>query len=199
MISSSAANGSSINSSSGLGDERARDRGAHLHAAGELARIARREIGKTDARERGIDARLRVRLQPHELQRQAHIRGHRRPGHQRRLLEHEADARVPASGCGLGPRPRDLSAGRLAQARDDAQRRGLAAAGRAEQRHELARPHIEAEAVERNHAVGEGLADAVERDDRSAGRERRSGGISGHVAISDGRRLESECYNESIA
>src|SRR5262245_51351951 len=75
-----------------LGDESARDRGAHLHATGELARIALRESGKTDARERRIDARWRVRLEPGKLQRQAHVRSHRRPGHQRRLLEYEADA-----------------------------------------------------------------------------------------------------------
>src|SRR5215831_16529298 len=42
-----------------LGDERARDRGAHLHSAGELTRIALRKAGKSDARERGVDARLR--------------------------------------------------------------------------------------------------------------------------------------------
>ena len=33
-----------------LGHQRARDRDAHLHAAGQFARIGRREIGKTDAR-----------------------------------------------------------------------------------------------------------------------------------------------------
>src|SRR5262245_31226377 len=37
-----------------LGDERARDRGAHLHPARELARITLREAGKSDARERGV-------------------------------------------------------------------------------------------------------------------------------------------------
>src|SRR5262245_18936593 len=51
-----------------LGDERTRDRGAHLHAAGELARIALRKAGKSDARERGVDARLRRRLKPRKFQ-----------------------------------------------------------------------------------------------------------------------------------
>src|SRR6266700_8102447 len=83
-----------------LGDQRARDRGAHLHPARELARIALREAGKTDTRERRIDARWRVRLEPGKLQRQAHVRRHRRPGHQRRLLEYEADAARSGVACG---------------------------------------------------------------------------------------------------
>jgi hypothetical protein len=66
------------------------------------------------------------------------------------------------------PMRRGPAARRLAQAGDDAQGRRLAAARRAEQRDELARPHVEVEAVECDHAVGEGLADAVERDDGSA-------------------------------
>src|SRR5262245_35108644 len=41
-----------------LRDEGTGDRGAHLHAARELARIALREGGQTDTRKRGIDARL---------------------------------------------------------------------------------------------------------------------------------------------
>ena len=44
----------------GLGDQRARDRGAHLHPARKLARIALREAGKPDARERRVDARRRI-------------------------------------------------------------------------------------------------------------------------------------------
>src|SRR5262249_43537978 len=52
-----------------LGHERARDRGAHLHSPRELARIALREAGKADARERGVDARLRRWLKPCKLQR----------------------------------------------------------------------------------------------------------------------------------
>src|SRR5215470_11506632 len=162
-----------------LGDERARDRGAHLHPARELARVALREVGKTDTRERGVDARLRRRLETRELQRQPHIRSHRRPRHQRRLLEYEADAARSGGARGLHLVPLDRSVGRLAQTRDDAQRRGLAAARWAEQRHELALPHIEVEALERGHAVGKGLADALERDDGGGG----LGGISGHVAM----------------
>src|SRR5205807_9346333 len=64
-----------------------------------------------------------------EPERQAHIRGHRRPRHQRRLLEHEADT-APAGGMRrLVLEPLDPPAGGIAEAGDDAQRGGLAAAG----------------------------------------------------------------------
>src|SRR5262249_61548824 len=99
------------------------------------------------------EGRLPTRLTPGELERQAYVRGDRRPGHQVRLLEHKADAARPGGARSLGLEPLDRAARRLAQARDDAQRRGLAAARRAEQRHELARPDIEVEALERDHAV----------------------------------------------
>src|SRR5262249_42612717 len=109
-----------------------------------------------------------------------------RPGHQRRLLEYEADAARSSVACGLGLEPLDRSARRLAQARDDAQRRGLAAARRAEQRDELAWPHIKVEALERDHAVRKGLADALERDHGSAGLRR----MNGHVALFAVRRRD---------
>ena len=169
----------------GLGDQRARDRGAHLHPTRKLARIALREAGKPDARERRVDARRRIGREPCEPERQAHIGCHRRPRHQGRLLEHEADA-VRSYGPRIGGPavgPRHPAARRRAQAGDDAQRRRLAAARGAEQRHELARVHGEIEALERDHAVGEGLADAVERNDGGAGQCRGSGGMNWHVPI----------------
>src|SRR5262249_55127109 len=114
---------------------------------------------------------------------------------QRRLLEHEADAARSGVVCGLGLVPLDRSVGRLAQTRDDAQRRRLAAARWAEQRHELALPHIEVEALERGHAVGEGLADAVERDDGGGGR----GGISGHFAMVVARGSTADATSSAAA
>jgi hypothetical protein len=95
------------------------------------------------------------------LQRQVDVAEHRRPRHQRRLLEHETDGAAGA----LAVPPGDRAARRLAQARDDAQRRRLAAAGRAEQRQELAVAHLEVEAVEGARAGAEQLADAAQRDD----------------------------------
>jgi hypothetical protein len=130
---------------------------------------------------------------------QPHVGGDRRPGHQRGFLEHEAE---PARADGVrrpGLQPFDLAARRLAQAGDDAQRRGLAAAGGPEQRHELARPDIEIEPVERDHAVGKTLADAAQRDDGSAGGEGRGGGMVGHVAISGGQRLDGDFTRQSNA
>src|SRR5262245_7830341 len=172
----------------GLGYEGASDRRAHLHAARELARKALRETGKADARERGIDARPRVRRKTGKLQRQAYIGRHGGPGHQRRLLEHKTDAARAGPACGLRLDPLDLPPGGLAQAGDDAQRRRFAAAGGAEQRHELARPHIKVEAIEGNHAVGKALAHAAQRDDGGVG----LGAINGHVAIWAERRLDGK-------
>ncbi len=75
------------------GDQRARDRHPHPHAAGQFARIGLGEIGKADARQRLHDARRgRGPVDAGELQRQEDVAEHRRPRHQRRLLEHEADA-----------------------------------------------------------------------------------------------------------
>src|SRR5262249_60438548 len=78
-------------------------------------------------------------------------------------------------------------------AADDAQRGGLAAARGAEQRHELARPHIKVEALERDHAVRKDLAHAVERDDGSAGLR----GINGHVALFAVRRDDRSLLPQS--
>ena len=64
----------------------------------------------------------------------------RRPRHQRRLLEDEADLALWRAGdvVGRGARPFDRARGRLAEPGDDAERRRLAAAGGAEQADELA-------------------------------------------------------------
>src|SRR5262249_46499230 len=87
-----------------------------------------------------------------------------------------------------GRRPFDRADGRLAQPGDDAQRRRLAAARRAEQRHELARANLEIKAIERLDPVGEGLADAAQHNDGRAGGKRRSN----HVAIFTDRRSKSD-------
>ena len=80
--------------------------------------------------------------------------------------------------------PVDRAARRRAQARDQPQRGRLAAARRPEQRHELARPDIEIETIERRHAARERLADIVERDDRNTRDDRGNGGVDfGHAAI----------------
>ena len=145
------------------GDERARDRDSHPHAAGKLARIGMGEVGEADARKRFHDARRGGGLVgAGELERQEHVAEHRRPGHQGRLLEYEADA--PA--CVRAISPATAAARRLAQARNNAERRRFAAAGRPEQRQEFAFPHVEIESVERPGAGAKQLADAAQRDNR---------------------------------
>src|SRR4051794_112446 len=76
-----------------VGDERTRQRHPHLHAARELARKGVGEIAKPHARQRLVGTRARFRLRNAcELQRQSHVLAYAGPGHQGRLLKHEADA-----------------------------------------------------------------------------------------------------------
>ena len=81
-----------------LRHQRARDRDAHLHAAGELARIGLLEALEADQRQHLGGARLRLALaDARERQRQHHV----------------ASARSPtASGSGPGTRSRDRAAAR---------------------------------------------------------------------------------------
>ena len=151
------------------GHQCAGDGNAHLHAAGQFARIGLREIGQADAFQRLHDAlpRLALRL-ARKPERQPDIVEHRRPGHQRRLLKHEADgiARSVAA-ASFRARPVDMARGRRAEARNDAQRRRLAAAGRPEQADELALADIERHVLKRQRAVGEDLGDLMQADDRA--------------------------------
>ena len=75
---------------------------------------------------------------------------HGEPGKRRILLEHHADAVRHLAGDRL-VLERDGALGRRAQARDQVQQRGLAAAGRADHREELAARKIEVERPERMH------------------------------------------------
>ena len=118
--------------------KRARDRDAHLHAAGEFARIGLRKIAQADEREALLDALPRV-APGHAAQAAAAAR-HCRPHWPRasasvpgtRSRSRRDDPAAPDPGQSHRPR------GRLGQARDEAQSRRLAAAGGAEQGHELA-------------------------------------------------------------
>ena len=101
VISSSAANGSSIKQQFRLGDERARDRDAHVHAAGKFARIglARNRRARRAAASPRRAARPRPRATPCSLQRQPDVVRRRSP---------TASASAPGtrSRCGAGGRPR---------------------------------------------------------------------------------------------
>ena len=75
---------------------------------------------------------------------------------------------------GLRPlQPPDLTAGWLGQSGDEAQHRGLAATGRAQQRNELAGPDIKCETFESNYSRVKNLADAAQRNNGVGGGGRR--------------------------
>ena len=81
----------------GIGDQRARQRDPHLHAAGQFARIGFGEFGKPDLRQRLADAPIGLRRRHvRKLQRQPHIVAHAGPRHQGRLLKHKADGMAGA-------------------------------------------------------------------------------------------------------
>ncbi len=145
----------------GLCGNGARDGHAHLHAAGELAWKGFLEAIEPDALQGPCCAVCRLAsIHALQIERQARIHQRRAPRHQCRFLEDETD---------LGFRLNELNraCGWLKQSGHDAQRRGLAAARRPKQRHELAFRHRKVDAVERQRAVVERLADALERDERS--------------------------------
>ena len=189
VISSSAANGSSINSSARLGHQPARDRDAHLHAAGKLARHGVLEAGQVHAlqhlrdRRRGLGARHA--LQP---QRQPDIVEDAGPGQQRRLLEHEADVGAVRRAAAA---PVEHAGGRRRQAGDQPQRRRLAAARRPEQAQEIAFADRQVDVAQRRDAVGEDLADIAQRQQR-LGRHSPDAGIGAcATCLQHARRLTS--------
>jgi hypothetical protein len=96
-----------------------------------------------------------------ETQRQIDIGEDIGPGQQRRLLKHEAD--VVRRGRVA---PIDDAGARRREAGDEPQRRGFAAARRAEQSQKLAVAKIEIEILERRDAIGEAFADPAQRDQR---------------------------------
>ena len=125
----------------GFGDEGARDRDAHPHAARQLARIGVLEPGEADRAQRlGDPVALGRADPPGDAERQLDIARDGAPRHQRRVLKDEADAagRDAASSLGAAEMQRAASGRRLAETGDDAQQRALAAAGRTQQAQELA-------------------------------------------------------------
>src|SRR6266446_7880009 len=76
----------------GIVDERTRDRGALLHAAGELVWVHRLLALEPDQREEVAGARAALRhRQPENFRRQQHVVDHAPPFEEERLLEHHAD------------------------------------------------------------------------------------------------------------
>ena len=88
-----------------------------------------------------------------EAQRELDVLPGGEPRHERRLLEHHGGA--------LGGRL-DAAGGGLVEVRNEVEERRLAAPGRSEQAHELARRDVERHAVEDERARPEALADALQ-------------------------------------
>ena len=143
------------------------DRDAHLHAARQLARIGVREAGEADEREALLDPRPRPRASetPRRRSGSQTLSARVRPGHQRRLLEHEADlaavvlarrdpghSTLPAVGSARPAMMR--SAVDLPQ--PEGPSRDTNSPGR----------DVEIEPGERRRAVREGLADAAQSERR---------------------------------
>ena len=130
--------------------ERARDRGALLHAAGQLRGIAVLEAVEADE----IDERLRARLacvtrQPHSLETVKNVAAHRFPGKQREMLKH--DATIRARRAHRLALDRDRAGLDREKAADQVQQRRLPAARWPEQGDEFAGTHIERDLLEREH------------------------------------------------
>ena len=90
-------------------DQRAHDRGALAHAAGEFARAAVVEFGEADLGEQLVRARdVSLRVEPAQLELQHHVAEDVAPFEQHRALEHDAE---------IGLRARDLACRRAARCR----------------------------------------------------------------------------------
>ncbi len=116
------------------------ERDALLLAAGELVGVAVGEVRQLDQLQHLLDPRadLGGGLLRH-LEAEADIVGHRHVGEQRIGLEHHADIALVGRQVGdVAPADADGAGGGLLEAGHHAQRRGLAAAGRAEEGDELA-------------------------------------------------------------
>ena len=148
----------------GLHDDRARDRDALLLSAGEAGDAAARRsppcapatsASATRARDLGLAA-CRCACRP-----KRDVLGHGQVREQRVVLEHHADVALVRGDPRqvAARRPRCCPVSGAQQAGDDAQQRGLAAAGRAEQRDELAAADREAELAQHRRAA-EALRDA---------------------------------------
>src|SRR5262249_51890508 len=148
----------------GFESERARERGALAHAAGELPGIVLREVLEPDRLERALRARLA--LGPgHALEHHAEVDvlEHGVPREQRVLLEHEGDVAWHRPG---DPLARDFHrAGRgRHQPADDVEQGRLAAAARPDQAEELAARDVERGVAQRAHVAGVALFAELMRD-----------------------------------
>ena len=165
--------------------ERARDRDALLHAAGELGRIPVAVAGEPDERqELGRLAPARGGVEAAAARAELDVADRGEPGKERLPLEHDALA-APGPGDRRAV-DEHLARARLHQPGDDVEERRLAAAAAADQGDELVLGDREVDAVQHRRAGGRrvvALRDRAQRDLRRRGRERRSdsGGRGAHL------------------
>ena len=138
VISSSAPNGSSSSSIVGFDHQRAGDRHALAHAAGELGRPGRLEALEADQLDQVGDG-VGADLHPADLERQPDVGRDGAPRQQRRVLEGDAELVLAADRRrAIRRAPAPCRTVGVLQVGEDAQHRRLAAAGRPEQGQELA-------------------------------------------------------------
>ncbi len=150
-----------------FGHERAGDRRAHLHAAGELPRVRAPEMREADQSEGTLHALGSIgHVSVPQLERQAHVPLDVGPGHQRRALKDEGETtlRSPFETSGVGPQAH-AAARRRKESRNHSQERALAAARRADDGRELAFANAKRHGVESAHAVREDLVGGGDVDD----------------------------------
>ncbi|KGC93057.1 hypothetical protein DO71_5700 [Burkholderia pseudomallei] len=169
--------------------QRARERDALALAARQRVDRLVRMRGEPHHREQRVDALAQhARLGPADPQPIADIAAHRQVRKQRIVLEHHPDAALfdRQRGHVVGAeRDRAARIGRI-EPGDQAQRRRLAAAGRAEQHERLARADREIERLQHARAV-EGFRAAGQGDRYGVEFHRRGSGKGGDKGEGDGR------------
>ena len=169
--------------------QRPGDRDALLHAARQLPRMPLGERLELDEAEQvGGPAAALVGRVAHDLERQLDVLGDRPPVHQDRAPGRPSRSRGPAGPAPAGlPLIVDRAAGRLGQVADEPQQGRLAAAGRTDERDELALADRQVDRFERRHrgvARAEDLADPGRLDDGRRRRRRRCGVLGRAVTAS---------------
>ena len=149
----------------GVEDQRSRERDTLLLSPGELRRPPLLVSLEPDERERVEDLLADVLLR-HVLvpQPEGDVVVDVQVGKQRVVLEHRVDvALVRRRLRHVDAVEQDLTVGRPLEARDQAERGGLSAAGRAQQREELPSGHVQVDAVDGRH-IGEPFDEIDELD-----------------------------------
>ena len=153
----------------------AHDRAAHRHplalAARELPGLAVEQLGQAQHHRRLVHPPADLVLRhPRHLEAERHVVAHRHVRVEGVVLEHHRDVAVARRQPGHHPVvDPDLAVGDRLEAGHHPQRGGLAAPGRADQHQELARLHLQAEVVDRDHAAREVLGDRLQRDRAGGG------------------------------